>query len=88
MRQDIRIIKHYRYPLLVNQSALIKRLRHWEELSLRLDSIPAFSLVKEEIVPSGHNPEDYIVERLSCDSHDGKKIPLTIKIKDKTENGH
>ena len=50
MRQDIRIIKHYRYPLLVNQSALIKRLRHWEELSLRLDSIPAFSLVNEEIV--------------------------------------
>ena len=35
-------------------------------------------LVKEEIVPSGHNPEDYIVERLTCDSHDGKKIPLTI----------
>ncbi|HIM32331.1 MAG TPA: S9 family peptidase, partial [Pelagibacteraceae bacterium] len=35
-------------------------------------------LVKEEIVPSGHNPNDYVVQRLSCDSHDGKKIPLTI----------
>ena len=35
-------------------------------------------LVKEEMVPSGHQPDDYIVERLNCDSHDGKKIPLTI----------
>jgi len=35
-------------------------------------------LVKKEIIPSGHNPENYVVERLSCDSHDGKKIPLTI----------
>ena len=35
-------------------------------------------LVKEEIVPSGHNPNDYVVQRLSCNSHDGKKIPLTI----------
>ena len=35
-------------------------------------------LVKEDLIPSGHRPEDYIVERLNCDSHDGKKIPLTI----------
>ena len=35
-------------------------------------------LVKEEIIPSGHDPNDYIVQRLSCSSHDGKKIPLTI----------
>jgi len=42
-------------------------------------------LVKEEIVPSGHNPEDYIVERLNCDSHDGKKIPLTITRHKKTK---
>ena len=35
-------------------------------------------LVKKEIIPSGHNPENYIVERLNCDSHDDKKIPLTI----------
>ena len=35
-------------------------------------------LVKEEIVPSGHNPDDYVVERLNCNSYDGKKIPLTI----------
>ena len=35
-------------------------------------------LVKKEIIPSGHNPENYVVERLNCDSHDDKKIPLTI----------
>jgi len=35
-------------------------------------------LVKEQIIPSGHNPEDYIVERVDCVSHDGKLVPLTI----------
>ncbi len=35
-------------------------------------------LVKEQIIPSGHNPDDYIVERLNCDSHDERKIPITI----------
>ena len=35
-------------------------------------------LVKEQEIPSGHNPKDYIVERLDCDSHDGRKVPLTI----------
>ncbi len=35
-------------------------------------------LVKEEEIPSGHNPDDYIVERLECPSHDGRLIPITI----------
>jgi len=35
-------------------------------------------LVKEQEIPSGHNPEDYIVERVDCKSHDGRMIPLTI----------
>ena len=35
-------------------------------------------LVKEQVIPSGHNPNDYIVERLECLSHDGRKVPLTI----------
>ena len=34
--------------------------------------------VKEEIVPSGHQPDNYLVERIHCESHDGRKIPLTI----------
>jgi oligopeptidase B len=35
-------------------------------------------LVKEQQIPSGHNPEDYIVERVDCKSHDGRMVPLTI----------
>ena len=35
-------------------------------------------LVKEQEIPSGHNPDDYIVERLECFSHDGRLVPLTI----------
>ena len=35
-------------------------------------------LIKEQQVPSGHNRNDYIVERLECLSHDGRKVPLTI----------
>jgi len=35
-------------------------------------------LVKEQEVPSGHNRDDYIVERLNCPSHDGRQIPITI----------
>ena len=42
-------------------------------------------LVKKEIVPSGHNPDDYIVERLNCNSHDDRKIPLTITRHKKTK---
>jgi len=35
-------------------------------------------LVKEQKIPSGHNPDDYIVERVDCKSHDGRLVPLTI----------
>ncbi|MDC1146262.1 S9 family peptidase [Candidatus Pelagibacter sp.] len=35
-------------------------------------------LIKEQKIPSGHNPEDYIVERIDCKSHDGRMVPLTI----------
>ena len=35
-------------------------------------------LIKEQEIPSGHNRNDYIVERLECISHDGRKVPLTI----------
>ena len=41
-------------------------------------------LVKEQIIPSGHNPDDYIVERFNCDSHDGRKVPITITRHKKT----
>ena len=35
-------------------------------------------LVKKIEIPSGHNPADYLVERLSATSHDGRKIPITL----------
>ena len=35
-------------------------------------------LVKEQIIPSGHEPSDYIVERVECPSHDGRVVPITI----------
>ncbi len=35
-------------------------------------------LVKEQEIPSGHNPDNYIVERLECSSHDGRLVPITI----------
>ena len=41
-------------------------------------------LVKEEEIPSGHNPNDYVVERLECDSHDGQQVPITITRHKKT----
>ncbi len=42
-------------------------------------------IVKEQIVPSGHNRDDYVVERLNCDSHDGQQIPLTVTYHKKTK---
>ncbi len=42
-------------------------------------------LVKEQEIPSGHDPEDYIVERLECKSHDGRMIPITITRHKKTK---
>ena len=42
-------------------------------------------MVKEQEIPSGHNSEDYIVERLECPSHDGRLVPLTITRHKKTK---
>ena len=42
-------------------------------------------LVKEQEIPSGHNPEDYIVERLECKSYDGRIVPITITRHKKTK---
>ena len=35
-------------------------------------------LVKEQEIPSGHDPNNYIVERIEFKSHDGRLVPLTI----------
>jgi len=41
-------------------------------------------LIKEQEIPSGHNPDDYIVERLECPSRDGRLVPITITRHKKT----
>ena len=42
-------------------------------------------LVKEQEIPSGHYPSNYIVERIECTSHDGRKVPITITRHKKTK---
>ncbi len=42
-------------------------------------------LVKEQEIPSGHNSENYIVERMEFKSHDGRLVPLTITRHKKTK---
>ena len=45
-------------------------------------------LVKEVEIPSGHNPNDYVVERIKATAHDGRKIPITlVRRKDTQLNG-
>ena len=34
--------------------------------------------VREQVVPSGHSPEDYRVERISITARDGESIPVTL----------
>ena len=42
-------------------------------------------LVKEQELPTGHDTEDYIVERIEYKSHDGRMVPLTITRHKKTK---
>ncbi len=42
-------------------------------------------LIKEQEIPSGHNKDDYIVERVEFESHDGRLVPLTITRHKKTK---
>ena len=42
-------------------------------------------LVKEQEIPSGHDPDNYIVERIEYKSHDGRLVPLTITRHKKTK---
>ena len=43
------------------------------------------TLIKEQEIPSGHNPDNYIVERMECKSHDGRKVPITLTRHKKTK---
>ena len=45
-------------------------------------------LIKEVEIPSGHNPEKYVVERIKAKSHDGRLIPISlVKLKDQKQDG-
>jgi oligopeptidase B len=35
-------------------------------------------LVKEVEIPSGHNPDNYVVERIKARSHDGRMVPISL----------
>ncbi len=45
-------------------------------------------LVKEVEIPSGHDPNKYVVKRLKAKSHDGRLIPISlIKLKNQKQDG-
>tara|TARA_B100000963_G_scaffold323006_1_gene307482 strand:- start:4440 stop:6524 length:2085 start_codon:yes stop_codon:yes gene_type:complete len=45
-------------------------------------------LVKEVEIPSGHDPEKYVVERIKAKSHDGRMIPISLlRLKNKKQDG-
>ena len=45
-------------------------------------------LRKTREVPSGHNPSDYVVERIMAPAHDGEEIPVTLlRLKDTSVDG-
>lgn len=35
-------------------------------------------LLKQDEIPSGHNPSDYVTRRIQADAHDGEKVPVTL----------
>ena len=91
-------IKFADEKVIVPGISLIQRDRNTNELYLGYSSPKTQSrtylynlktkekkLVKEQEIPSGHNSEDYIVERLECKSHDGRLIPITITRHKKTK---
>ena len=36
------------------------------------------TLLKEQEVPSGHNPADYVTRRIFADAPDGERVPITL----------
>ena len=45
-------------------------------------------LVKEVEIPSGHDPNKYIVERIKAKSHDGRMIPISlVRLKESKQDG-
>ncbi len=46
-------------------------------------------LVKEVEIPSGHDPDKYVVERIKAKSHDGRMIPISlVRLKSSKQDGN
>ena len=46
-------------------------------------------IVKEVIVPSGHDPKKYTIERIKAKSHDGRMIPISlVRLKKSKQDGN
>ena len=46
------------------------------------------TLIKEVEIPSGHDPNKYIVERIKAKSHDGRMVPISlVRLKDTKQDG-
>ncbi len=45
-------------------------------------------LVKETEIPSGHDPDKYVVERIKARSHDGRLVPISlVRLKESKQDG-
>ena len=69
----------------VNPSFGTDVLRFFYSSPVRPESVFDYSmetneatLLKTKVIPSGHNVDDYITERVFARSHDGKAIPVTL----------
>src|SRR3569623_1509088 len=38
----------------------------------------ARTLLKQQVVPSGHDPDDYVTRRIFADAPDGERVPITL----------
>ncbi|MEQ1901329.1 MAG: S9 family peptidase [Devosia sp.] len=42
-------------------------------------------LLKEQVVPSGHNPDDYVTRRIFAKASDGERVPVTLLYRKATQ---
>lgn len=49
----------------------------WETYEFNLQTAER-NLLKRQVIPSGHNPEDYMTKRFTAESHDGAQVPVTL----------
>ena len=80
---------------LMQKDTNTKKIRvHWESMATpgkiyEYDIVTKEKkLVKETEIPSGHDPDKYVVERIKAKSHDGRMIPISlVRLKDSKQDG-